>query len=116
MGDVYNALDCFVLASPHEAFSLALAEAWYCGIPTVSTPVGAVPELEKLHEQLTVRVPVRPSGEQLADAVREAMSDANRPVIQRAQKAVAEHYTVEKMGARWSQYIVDLVQGNNHDE
>jgi len=48
IGDALNALEVFMLASPSEGFSLALTEAWLCGVPAVATRVGAVPELEAL--------------------------------------------------------------------
>jgi len=110
IGDVYRALDCFVLASPSEGFSLSLAEAWYCGCPTVATPVGAVPELEEQFGQLTCRVPVDPSGHQLAEAVKRAMSPQNRPTVQRAQAVVREHFTVQRMAQRWTDFVLELLK------
>jgi len=74
IGDVLRGLDCLVLASRTEGFSLALTEAWYCGVPTVATPVGAVPELEERFGPLTVRVPMEPSAAELADGVKEALA------------------------------------------
>lgn len=109
MGDVYAALDCNMLASPSEGMSLGLCEAWYCGCPTVSTPVGAVPELEEQHGAVTVQVPVGASPEQLGAAVCRAMSPANSPVVERARCMVRDHYTEEHMGARWRDYLATEV-------
>lgn len=36
----YQKSDAFVLFSSYETFSIVLAEAWACGIPTITTPVG----------------------------------------------------------------------------
>ena len=36
----YQQSDAFVLFSAYETFSIVLAEAWACGIPTITTPVG----------------------------------------------------------------------------
>lgn len=36
----YQKSDVFVLFSNYESFSIVLAEAWSCGIPTLTTPVG----------------------------------------------------------------------------
>lgn len=104
VGDVYRALDCFVLASPAEGFSLALAEAWYCGCPAVATPVGATELVEK-HGPLFVEVPIGASPQQLADAVRRAILPENRPVVEHAQAVVAEHYTASAMCRRWESYL-----------
>ena len=104
VGDVYRALDCFILASPSEGFSLALAEAWYCGCPTVATPVGAT-ELTEEHGPLAVEVPINPTADQLAEAVRGAISPENRPVVERAAQVVATHYTATAMCRRWREYL-----------
>jgi len=110
LGDVYAALDCFVLASPSEGFSLARIEAWQCGVPTVSTPVGAVPELEARHGRLTVRVPVDPTGPELAAAVAEAVSPENRATVEHAQAVAREHYTAQAMAARWADVLEEICQ------
>jgi glycosyltransferase involved in cell wall biosynthesis len=36
----YQKSDAFVLFSDYETFSIVLTEAWACGIPTITTPVG----------------------------------------------------------------------------
>ena len=100
VGDMYRALDCFVLASQFEGFSLALAEAWYCGCPTVATPVGAT-ELADMHGRLYVRVPVGCTPRELARAVRAALSPENRPTVAHAAEVVATHYTAAAMCRRW---------------
>ncbi len=110
VGDVYRALDCFVLASRFEGFSLALAEAWYCACPTVATPVGAT-ELAELHGTLYVRVPVGCCPRELARAVRTAISPENRPTVAHAAKVVAAHYTAEAMCRRWEKYLESLPHG-----
>jgi glycosyltransferase involved in cell wall biosynthesis len=109
LGDYYHAMDCFVLASPSEGFSLSMIEAWLCGVPVVATPVGAVPEIEEQYGQLVRRVPVGASPEQIADAIREAISPEFDEVIQRAKRTANEHFTVPAMAKRWTSYITSLV-------
>jgi glycosyltransferase involved in cell wall biosynthesis len=40
MATYYQQASCFVLNSHFETFSIVVAEAWACGIPVISTPVG----------------------------------------------------------------------------
>ena len=112
VGDVYRALDCFVLASRFEGFSLALAEAWYCSCPTVATPVGAT-ELRRLHGRLYVPVSVGGGPRELARAVRVAISPENRPTVAHAAQVVADHYTAEAMCRRWSDYLESLIAADH---
>jgi glycosyltransferase involved in cell wall biosynthesis len=42
---LYQRADAFVLPSLYEGYGMAVAEAIACGLPVVSTPVGAAPDL-----------------------------------------------------------------------
>lgn len=109
VADVLNALDVFVLASPAEGFSLALAEAWYCGVPVVATRVGAVPELEQRFGRLVSPVPVHPSPGALAAAVEIALSpEFHRDVVPRAKAMVYRHFTAAAMAERWMSYLESI--------
>jgi glycosyltransferase involved in cell wall biosynthesis len=106
VGNILSALDVFLLASPAEGFSLSLTEAWYAGVPTVATRVGAVPELERNNGELVSAVPVNPSPRILARAVLRAHSPTFRQeIVPRAQKLVAERYTSTAMARRWTDYL-----------
>ncbi len=45
MGDYYQAMDAYCMASAHEGFGLVVLEAMFHGLPIIATQVGAVPEL-----------------------------------------------------------------------
>lgn len=106
VGDVLSALDVFMLTSPAEGFSLAMAEAWYGGVPVVATRVGAVPELERRHGPLVAPVPVYPSPSTLGTAIVNALSpEFRREVVPRAQAMVCDHYTASAMAGRWVDYL-----------
>jgi len=106
VGNILSALDVFMLASPAEGFSLSLTEAWYAGVPTVATRVGAVPELERSNGELVSAVPVNPSPRILAKAVLHAHSpDFRQVVVPRAQHLVAEFFTASAMARRWTEYL-----------
>jgi len=112
VGKVLAALDVFVLASPAEGFSLALTEAWLAGLPTVATPVGAVPELERRFGPLTVRIPVDPSPAQLGMAVEAALGPENRDRVRRARAVAWRHFTSGAMSTRWVNYVRTLAAGS----
>lgn len=110
IGDILHALDCYVLASPAEGFSLGLLKAWHCGVPTVATQVGGVPELETQYGALTVPVPLRVTPRELAQAVTQALSAANHATVTRACKAIEPQFTAEAMGHRWTEYLMRLMR------
>lgn len=108
-GNLLSAIDAFVLASPAEGFSLSLAEAWYCGVPIIATPVGAVPELEQRHGRLVARVPIGASPREMAGAVQLALTpDYREEVVVRAREMVCSHYTATSMTERWTDYLFSI--------
>lgn len=52
---VYQNCDAFILFSNYETFSIVLGEAWACGIPTITTPVGIG---NKLPPELGIQVKI----------------------------------------------------------
>lgn len=107
VGNVLRAFDVFILASPSEGFSLAITEAWLCGVPVVSTPVGCVPELEARFGPMVVRLPVDPRPEDLAAAVQQALSPAQAAVVRNAQRVAKKHLTAREFGQRWTAYLLN---------
>lgn len=69
----YDEADLFVLATFHEGYGMAVAEALARGLPVVSTPTGGIPEL--VGEDGGVLVPAA-DVDALAGALRRFMTDA----------------------------------------
>lgn len=105
IGNVFSAMDCFVLTSETEGCSLAVLEAWLSGVPSVLTPVGMVPEATEAHGELAIIVPVGAPLSTVADAIEKALLPYNRPVIEHAKAVASEHFTAAKMGERWARYL-----------
>src|SRR4029079_9085935 len=96
--------------SLYEGFSLGLIEAWLAGVPTVSTITGALPELQETHGPLTVGLSADPDAEELARAIVQALSDANKSVVTRCRELAWREFTSVTMAERWSRYLELLCQ------
>ncbi len=102
VGDALAAADVFVLPSQGEAMSVSLCEAWLAGVPTVTTPVGAVPELTARFGPVATLVDVYPTPLDLARAIRRTDEAAR----QRAHQVASRYLTTEAMVRRWSSYLL----------
>lgn len=115
VADVYAGLDVLMLASRTEAFSLTMIEAWLTHVPVVSTPVGAVPELEEFyHCPLVCRVPRNPTSKQLADACRRAVSPEGLAIAEQAYEIADLHFTAVDMVDNWTRYFQRML--DDHGE
>ena len=108
IGDYVAAMDVMMLPSQAEGFSLAKIEAWLAGVPVVATPVGAIPELEREHGSLVVRIDPEADDDALADAVELAASPRNAAVVAYARKLSWREFTRDEMTARWERYLLSL--------
>ena len=108
IADILCAMDCLMLASAREAFSLVLIEAWLAGIPVIATPVGSVPELEKLFGLLVFRVPANPQPNHLIYAVASARFDKGERA-RYAKKVAEQHLTAKVMTNNWANYLQKVV-------
>lgn len=111
VGDYLAMFDCLMAASHTEAFSLRIAEAWLAGVPVIATPIGHLPEVEKIHGPLTYPVTFRKhTPEELASAVRavETRKDETRRIVEKARQVAWEHYTAPACAHRWTEYLVSL--------
>ncbi|MCA9087597.1 MAG: glycosyltransferase family 4 protein [Planctomycetaceae bacterium] len=100
-GGVYRALDCLIVSSRHEGAPLVALEAMACGCPVVTTPVGSMPELEREFPGSLIFVPKHPTGEQLAAAVQEALSDRHQSRLPAIRDHILKFHTTQRMVAEW---------------
>jgi glycosyltransferase involved in cell wall biosynthesis len=110
IGDVFQALDCLLVASHEEGFSLVTIEAMYGECPVVTTPVGIIIDMEEEHGQLAVPIPLNPTPQQVADGIRAAVSPERLAFIPKAQRVVTDQYTDEQMGRRWEKFLYEVTQ------
>jgi glycosyltransferase involved in cell wall biosynthesis len=72
LAEAYDRADVFVLPTRHEGYGMAVAEALARGVPVVSTPTGAIPDL--VDEASGILVPID-DVEALSAALRAVLSD-----------------------------------------
>jgi glycosyltransferase involved in cell wall biosynthesis len=95
---VYGDAHLFVLPTFFEGFSVALLEAMASGLPIVTTPVGATPDLLR-HEASALIVPTG-DGRAVADAIRRLLDDAGlRRRLGEAAAHAARPYPYERVHA-----------------
>lgn len=111
VGDAYSGLDYWVNASPAEGDCLGLKEAALARVPIISTPTGAIPDLEATHGQFTELVSVGCSGQTIARAIEflEANPSERTRRADLGQKMVWEHYNAQRMAAGWVAFLRDIL-------
>lgn len=117
VGDMLDATNCLVLPSHTEAFPLSLIEAWQATVPVVSTQYPSLAEIENTYgEDLCIKVPLQPTPEVLADAIRRACElPRDHEMIRNAFFAAFAQLTASAMCARWEDYLHRCVQAWRED-
>lgn len=105
---VLNTLDVFVLASLGEGLGVALLEAAWCGLPSVATNVGGVPEIVK--EGSTGFLIAPGDSASLAERVTYLLEhpEQRRKLGGNAKTLVREKFSVETMVRRYCDLYRDL--------
>ncbi len=103
MADVYASLDVLVQPSYREGMPMTILEAMAAGVPVVATRVGAAADvIDDGHTGKLVDAGDVPA---LTTAVRSLLADdAGRNAMgEAAREAVREHFTVDRMAARYAE-------------
>ena len=77
----YDSADVFVLATLHETYGMAVAEALAHGLPVISTATGAIPELVNLTERGVRLQPDQSAGVLVAPGDTQALAQALSHVV-----------------------------------
>ena len=113
VGTYFRALDCHVLPSLNEAFSLASLEAMYCKVPCIQTEVGGMPSLRKKFGPFWISLGLNPTIRRIAAAI-ESVANMDQiqlqQQIEKAYEIVKTHYNVERMVKQWAQYIYEILE------
>jgi polysaccharide biosynthesis protein PelF len=112
MLDLYRQADIFVLSSQSEGVPLALLEAMSCGLPSVCTSVGGVPEI--LADSVTGFLVQRGDVENMSAKILTLLNDEKlrKKMGSKARELVIENYTIGEM----SQKILDIYNELNTKE
>jgi len=110
VGDYLNAADVLALPSLHEGMPLTLLEAWYFGLPTVSSEYATYKEIKEKHGNLSWTVSVDCKPKELADKIKEAYGKKNSIRVKNAKKIVLNYYTSEKMCHNWENFISKILE------
>jgi glycosyltransferase involved in cell wall biosynthesis len=87
----YRASNAFILFSVYESFSIVIAEAWSCGVPVISTPVGIA---ENMKEELGILVKI---GDTLGLAIAMEKVINGQPFEQEIIREKATEYSKESV-------------------
>lgn len=111
-GAVYRALDAVVITSDSEGGPLVALEAWACGCPLVTTPVGMIPEVMRSHGDLARLLPAQPSSREIALAISNVFSNKALTIElrERAKNMVWNHFTVWRTARAWEDGLLGLME------
>jgi teichuronic acid biosynthesis glycosyltransferase TuaC len=104
LADWYFSADLFCLTSAHEGCPVVVHESLACGVPVVSTPVGAVPDLVHPGENGML---TQPNAESIATSIQSALHhDWNRSAI----AAAGRHHSWDGVARKTVSEYEDLLR------
>jgi len=118
LGDIYRAMDCFVLLSPEETCSFVLLEAISCGLPFVAVLNGLTCNLEyfyneSLDENLITK---NTNPKEISERIEEIVLNRNEAKIRDLKELVDKEFDESLFGQRWADFIVKSYAEGRNDE
>lgn len=95
-GPLLHHASCFISTALHEGFGLSMAEAMYCQVPVVATPVGIATSSEITHRMSFDATPEEWAGQIVADDISKVFA---------AKQAVMEKWSVDRFIDQWESLI-----------
>jgi glycosyltransferase involved in cell wall biosynthesis len=110
--DYLRASDACVLPSKSEAFGLSLCEAMACGLPSIGTTVGGVPDFVTDGENGILIAPGDSSA--LTDAIWQLYSDGeeSRKLGENARKTVQQKFSMRVIAEAHVQTFADVLENS----
>lgn len=117
-GATYRALEAVLLTSNSEGGPLVALEAWACGCPLITTPVGMIPEVMRSYGDLAELLPANPSSREIALAISNVFSNKALTIErrERAKNMVWNHFTVWRTARAWEEGLLELMERNANTE
>lgn len=109
LADLYRSADIFVHAATTEAFGKTITEAMACGLPTIATKVGGIPEV--MENGTGVLVPPRDPGA-LAEALGHLLrqSAVREDMGKTAALLALENFSLERQADQWMDYYHAILE------
>ena len=110
-GAAYRALDAVIITSDSEGGPLVALEAWACGCPVITTPVGMIPEITRSFGDMAHLLPLHPSAKEIALAIVQILEEklVTTERRERAKNVVWNNFTVWRTARLWERGLAGIV-------
>ncbi len=113
LAEEYNKASLFACVSSYEGGPRTVFEAAACMMPSVSTPVGLVPEVFRHLESVYMIPTLKP--ERIAEAIVIMMSDKNlrKKIAEKAYEIVVNNFEWKKTIEQYANYYLEFLKGKS---
>lgn len=110
--DILNASDLFIMPSQSESFGLSALEAMSCGLPTITSSIGGLPELVVHNE--TGYIAEFGDIERMAKYALDLLTNENKYKIfsERARKRAVENFSTDIIIPEYEKYYEEILKSD----